>query len=138
MLSLLFLLSLYSGIELHVAGHGNDHAMWHKLALLHSTASILFMTTAIIHVKSHWGWYKSLKKLGGKGKRKVVLLLSVVFATVAITGLSLLFVYGANSSIGLFHYKIGIAFGILAILHILKRIKFLIKGFSPNMLCKKR
>ena len=93
----------------------------------------------IVHNKSHWGWYKGLKTTGCKGKKKVVLLFSITFALVIITGiLLLLFVDGANSPTGLLHYKIGIATGVLAILHILKRKHFLYSGFKTNIIAKKQ
>ena len=93
----------------------------------------------IVHIKSHWGWYKGLKTTGCKGKKKVVLLFSITFALVIITGmLLLLFVNGANSPTGLLHYKIGIATGVLAILHILKRKHFLYSGFKTNIITKKQ
>ena len=93
----------------------------------------------IVHIKRHWGWYKGLKTTGCKGKKKVVLLFSITFALVIITGiLLLLFVDGANSPTGLLHYKIGIATGVLAILHILKRKHFLYSGFKTNIIAKKQ
>ena len=30
-----FILSVYTGIELHVAGHGNNHEIWHDWAIFH-------------------------------------------------------------------------------------------------------
>ena len=93
----------------------------------------------ILNIKSNWGWYKGLKTTGCKGKKKVVLLFSITFALVIITGiLLLLFVDGANSPTGLLHYKIGIATGVLAILHILKRKHFLYSGFKTNIIAKKQ
>lgn len=134
-----FALSLYTGIELHIAGHGVDHEIWHNWAVLHVVVSLLFMTLGIFHVKSHWGWYKGLRTIGCKGKRKVVLLLSVVFVLVIVSGLSLLFfVDGANSLIGLLHYQIGIVVGVLGILHILKRKQLLCKGVVNHLFGKKK
>lgn len=127
-----FILSLYTGIELHIAGHGIEHEVWHNWAVFHTIVSLLFMVLGGIHIKSHWGWYKGLKTIGCKGKRKVVILLSLVFVSVAVTGiLLLLFVDGANSAVGLLHYKIGIVMGVLGAMHILKRKRFLYKGFIP-------
>lgn len=134
-----FVLSLYTGIELHIAGQGTNHETWHNWAIFHTIASLLFMMLGILHIKSHWGWYKGLKTTDCKGKRKAVLLLSVVFLLVVISGLSLLFfIEGANSSVGLLHYKTSCIAGILGILHILKRKHFLYKGFVPHVLGKKK
>ena len=35
MLVPVFALSFYTGIELHVAGHGNNHEIWHNWAAFH-------------------------------------------------------------------------------------------------------
>ena len=121
----LFILSLYTGIKLHIAGHHANHEIWHNWTVFHTIASLLFTIFGIVHIKSHWGWYKGLKTTGCKGKKKVVLLFSI-------------FVDGANSPTGLLHYKIGIATGVLAILHILKRKHFLYSGFKTNIIAKKQ
>lgn len=135
----LFILSLYTGIKLHIAEHHANHEIWHNWAVFHTIVSLLFTIFGIAHIKSHWNWYKGLKTIGCKGKRKVVLLLSITFALVIITGiLLLLFVNGASSSTGLLHYKIGIATGVLAILHILRRKHFLYSGFKTNIITKKQ
>ncbi|MCX4302275.1 MAG: DUF4405 domain-containing protein [Alistipes sp.] len=133
----LFVLTVWTGIELHVAGHGSDHAVWHHWALFHTVVGLLFMAAGAIHVKSHWGWYKGLKTLKRRDKRKMVLLFSVVFLLVVVSGLALLFFFdGANTLTGLLHYKIGLAVSLLGLLHILKRKRFLIRGFVLNLLGK--
>ena len=71
MLLLVFILSFYTGVELHIAGQGVDHESWHIWAIFHTNTSLLFMILGIIHVKSHWAWYKGLRTVGCKGKRKV-------------------------------------------------------------------
>lgn len=52
-----FVLSLWSGVELHIAGHGAEHSVWHMWAVFHTIVSLLFLTFAAFHVRSHWGWY---------------------------------------------------------------------------------
>ena len=86
----LFILSLYTGIKLHIAGHHANHEIWHNWTVFHTIASLLFTIFGIVHIKSHWGWYKGLKTTGCKGKKKVVLLFSITFALVIITGILLL------------------------------------------------
>ena len=54
-----FALTAYTGIELHVAGHGTDHQVWHDMAVFHSIAGFSFLILAAIHVKYHWAWYKA-------------------------------------------------------------------------------
>lgn len=106
--------------------------MW---AVLHAIASLLFLTLVALHIRSHWGWYKSLATAGCKGsRRKIVMLLSAVFAAVAVTGVLLLFIDGAGSSVGLFHYKAGLVLGVLSIFHIVRRGKILYKGIRTHLL----
>ena len=134
-----FVLSFYRGVELHIAGHGINHATWHNWAVFHTIVSLLFMALGIIHIRSHWGWYGGLKRKGCKGKGKVVLLLSIVFVLVVVSGLVVLFfVNGANSSIGLLHYKTGIVVGVLGVLHVLERKRMLYKGVLTCVFGKKK
>lgn len=134
-----FVLSFYTGVELHIAGEGAEHEVWHNWAVFHTIVCLLFMLLGIVHVKSHWGWYKGLKAAGGKGKRKVVLLLSVLFLLAVVSGLSLiLFVDGANSAMGLWHYRMGIFVSIFGVLHVLKRKKVLYKGVRMHVLGKEK
>ncbi len=121
-LFLVFVLSAFSGIGLHIAGHGNSHELWHNWAVFHVLSSFLFFVTAIFHITTHWGWYKGIIKNGLGKKSKITVVLSVVFLLVSVAGIILLGVNGANSYIGLLHYKIGIFTIILCIGHILKRI----------------
>ena len=80
-------------------------------------------------------WYKGLKTVGCKGKRKAVLLLSIVFLLAVVSGILLVcFVDGANSSLGLWHYRIGIFVSVLGVLHILKRKRGLYKGVRRHVL----
>ena len=123
----LFLLSAYTGIALHVAGHGADHEIWHRWALLHTIASLLFAGAAILHIKTHWTWYKTLRTKDVRSKS--VWVFSFAFATVAATGvLLLLWIEGAGSPTGIFHYKIGLITIVLGALHLLRRIRFLRRG----------
>lgn len=114
-------LSAYSGVELHVAGHGDVHEIWHNWAVVHVITSFLFLIFGVVHVKMHWGWYKSLFVQGIGNKSRVTLLLSVVFIVVILTGVALLaFVDGANSGMGLWHYRIGLIVSAISIGHIVK------------------
>ncbi|NBH65770.1 DUF4405 domain-containing protein [Phocaeicola sartorii] len=125
-----FVLSAFSGIGLHIAGHGNSHEVWHNWAVFHVLTSFLFFVAAIFHITTHWGWYKGIIKYGLGKKSKITVVLSVVFLLVSVTGIILLGVNGANSDIGLLHYEIGIATIILCVGHILKRIHLLRKSLK--------
>lgn len=120
-----FILSLYTGVKLHLASHhGVISAHIQQWTVAHVLVTLLFLILILLHVWSHWGWYRALKN-GCKGKKKVVLLLSLLFLIVALTGIYLFFIHTSQNHVGLLHYRFGIALGILAFLHILKRRKFL-------------
>ena len=57
--------SAYSGIELHVAGHGDVHEIWHNWAVVHVITSLLFLIFGIVHVKMHIGIRVCLQKVLG-------------------------------------------------------------------------
>ena len=127
----LFLLTLWSGIELHVSDYATNHATWHTWAVAHSIAGVLMAGFIITHVCQHWKWYKAitkpLKASKARVRRRVVLILTILFVAVIVTGLMLLlFIDGADSEIGLWHFRVGIAASLFAIGHILKRHRQLI------------
>lgn len=61
----------------------------------------------------------------GMNKKKwVTALLTVIFLTVAVTGIILLVgVEGADSRLGLWHYKLGLLLIVFSLIHIIKRRK---------------
>lgn len=129
-LILVFVLSAFSGMGLHLAGHGSNHELWHNWAVFHVLTSLFFFIAAMFHVTTHWGWYKGMIRNGIGKKSKITILLSVVFLLVSVTGIILLGVNGANSDIGLWHYKIGIITIALSVGHILKRTYLLRKSLK--------
>lgn len=126
----IFVLSTFSGIRLHIAGHGNNYEVWHNWAVFHVLTSCLFFVAAIFHITTHWGWYKGIIKNAFGKKSKITAVLSFVFFLVSVTGIILLGVNGANSYLGLLHYKIGLVVIVLCIGHILKRIPLLRKSLK--------
>lgn len=149
----LFAVSGFTGFGLHIAGHGDSHALWHNWAVAHIVSSLLFTVFVLWHVKMHWGWYKGLFRAGPGRRRKspgrersgpgitgrarsrrswVTVAVSVLFAAVALTGYVLLAVSGAGSGIGLWHYRIGIVATVLFCGHILKRTPVLRKSLSGS------
>ena len=124
-------LSAYSGVKLHIAGHFSTHEVWHNWAIFHIITSVLFLIIGIIHIKNHWGWYKSITKRKFNNKTGNTLFLSIVFGLVSLTGIVLiLFVNGANSCIGIWHYRLGLVIAILSIVHIIKRWHLLRKSIN--------
>ncbi len=125
------ILSILSGFGMHIAGHDDVHDVWHNWAVFHVIASALFLGAGICHVVMHWGWYKGLVKNGIGRKSKITAVLSLIFVVVTVTGFVLLFgVDGANSGMGLWHYRIGIAISIIAVVHIIKRLHLLKKSLK--------
>lgn len=118
-----FTLSAFSGIELHIAGHGSEHEIWHNWAVSHVLTSLFFLIFAILHIVTHWSWYKGIIRNGIGRKSRVTVILSAVFVLVSITGIALLGIDGANSLMGQWHYRIGIVTIILSVGHVLKRIR---------------
>ena len=130
-LIVVFIVSAISGIGLHIAGHGNSHEVWHNWAVFHALGSVLFLVAIIFHVRTHGGWYKGIIKNGIGRKSKVTTVFSIVFLLLSVTGIVLLGVNGANSPLGLWHYKIGIVMTVIAVGHILKRLSALRKSLKP-------
>ena len=98
--------------------------------MFHVLSSVLFLVAIIFHVTTHWGWYKGIIKNGIGRKGKVTAVLSIVFLLLSVTGIVLLGVSGANSPLGLWHYKIGIITTVIALGHIIRRLPVLRKSLK--------
>ena len=131
-LLVVFILTVFTGLKLHVAGHGSNHELWHNWAVFHIITSILFVTTVFFHIQTHWGWYKGWMKHGLGKRSRVTAIVSVLFVILSVTGLVLLGTDGANSAIGLWHYKIGIASSLLFLGHIIKRVPILKRSLQKK------
>lgn len=125
-----FLLTAFSGIKLHLAGHGVSHGVWHNWAVFHIIVSLAFLVLGICHVKTHWNWHKSILKRGIGNKSRLTVAISLLFILVCITGIVVLGVEGANSGVGLWHYRIGLVITLLAMIHIIKRLTILRKSLA--------
>ena len=135
----LFALTVYTGLELHVAGHGADHEAWHDWAVFHTLVGLLFTVFGAIHVRDHWGWYRGLWAKGPKGRSRIVSALSAVCVPLLVTAVLLLCcVDGANTPVGLCHYAAGLAAGILGILHVLTRAQRLYGGLTAHVRTRNR
>ena len=128
-----FILTAFTGLELHAAGHGGSHELWHNWAVFHIIASILFVIATLFHVQTHWGWYKGWVKHGLGKKSRVTVIVSILFVILLVTGLILLGVDGANPSIGLWNYKIGIVSSLLVLGHIIKRTRVLKRSLQKGL-----
>lgn len=123
-----FVLSFVSGVGLHAAGHGADHETWHLWAVAHVLASLLFLVAAVFHAGTHRGWYEAVFRSGLGRRSRVTAVLSLAFVLAVLTGFVLLGVAGGGSSVGLWHYRLGIVVGVLSVGHFLKRIPALRRG----------
>lgn len=110
----LFLLTLVTGLALHGAGHAPGHADRQFWALFHLVSGAAFTLAGLLHVGMHWGWYRTLAK-GVGSKSRLTLLLS--------RG-------GHHASMGLMHYKTGLVMGLVALLHLGKRFRTLLRGLK--------
>lgn len=128
-----FILSSVSGVALHIAGHGSDHAVWHNWALFHVAASLVFLVLVVMHVKTHWGWYRNAVKRGPGRKGRVTAAVTIAFAAISLTDIVLLGVNGANSSLGLWHYRLGLIGILLFSGHIIRRIPALRKSLKIHI-----
>ena len=129
-LVLAFALTAFSGFELHVAGHFSTHEVWHNWAVFHTLSSLAFIITGILHVQTHWAWYKSLITKGLGKKSRITVGLSLIYLIVSVTGIVLLAVEGANTGVGLWHYKIGILLTLIGLGHLVKRFPILRKSIG--------
>lgn len=122
LLPLAFIASAVNGIGLHMAGHGYSHEEWHNWAVTHVVVSLVWLFAVVFHIKHHAGWYKSIITRGIGKKSRMTLLLSAAFLFVTITGIVLLVgVDGANSAMGLWHYRIGLLLTVVSIIHVASR-----------------
>lgn len=120
-LLVLFPLVFASGAALHAACHGFIAVGVRAAAIVHALIGAMFVVAAAVHVKEHWGWYKSLRKTM-RGHDAATSLLNLLFTAAAVTGIVLLVaVDSAFSHIGMLHYRLGIVLTLFAAYHFGKR-----------------
>lgn len=125
---------VWTGVALHVAGRVGIPSVVQSRMAWHIAVSLLFLLLAGFHVRMHWGWYRALRTVGCEGRHRwMVLLFSLVFLLAAVSGLLLLLCGAAlGAGFGIFHYLLGLLFGIMALLHILKRLHLLLGLTGPG------
>ena len=127
--TIFFLIVAVSGFGMHISGTRCTHEVWHNWAVVHTLSSIGFLISGIMHIQSHWAWYKGWLSKGLGNKSRVTALLSIIFVAISITGILLIAVIdGANSGLGLWHYRLGIAMTIIGLGHFIKRVPILKKS----------
>lgn len=131
LMALLGVASAYTGVEIHYAGHFQEHSAWHGWSVVHVVINVAWLIVCFLHCKHHWAWYKSLFKgmPSCSRKSKITLIVNFLFAATAFTGIGLLlFAEGQGTHLGLHHYVIGIALTALCLGHFIKRFSILRKG----------
>lgn len=123
LLPIAFIASAITGFGLHTAaGHDTSHENWQMWSVAHTIASLLWLLSATTHIKRHKLWYKDIASKGISHKRWITFFLSLLFLMTVCTGIVLItYVTGANSSLGLMHYKLGLLLLTFSLIHILCR-----------------
>lgn len=125
-----FIATLITGLGMHIAGHSAEHWLWEVWATLHSLMGLSCIIAGIMHIKTHLAWYKGWLKSGLGNKSRVTVILSAIYSIALISGIALLFIEGANTHMGLLHYKIGIGLAIIGLGHFAKRLPILRKSLK--------
>jgi len=141
------LLSVFSGlliqVEYHMGNHGsiamNDHVFgisYYGWSDIHKISIVILSLLMTFHISLHWKWYKVVIKKRLVAKNIQVLILSVVFILVAITGFIPWFIDLMNGDVMLrktfieIHDKFAIILSVYLILHIIKRLKWFFTTFE--------
>lgn len=114
-----FLISAITGIGLHLAGHDTDREVWHNRAVAHIISSLLWLVFSTAHIIKHRFWYRDAI-LKGISKRDITtLMMTIIYVVVIASGIILTAcVDGANSGIGMWHYRLGLLLAALCTVHI--------------------
>lgn len=104
-----FLLTAASGFVLHRENAVAAHDVWHAWATAHTVAGLLFAFATVLHVRSHRCWFKGFARKACNRHRRTTTMLTLLFAILLVTGLILLPVTGADSSLGRLHFAAGLA-----------------------------
>lgn len=124
------LMTAVTGFGFHIAGHDNNHQIWELCAFVHILISAIFVYLVIQHLYTHKAWTKGLRDETLRKKRQITILLAVLAFAVTATGIMLLGIMGANTHVGLLHYKLGIVFTLLLIGHSVRRLHVLRRVFN--------
>ncbi len=139
--------SAFSGmliqVKYHMGNHGsiaiNDSALglnYNGWSAVHKIAIVVLSVFAIYHIYQHWKWYKIVitKRLFAKNQQ--VLIFSLLFVVVALTGLTPWFIdllKGDALQRKIFieiHDKFAIVLTVYLILHTIKRMKWFFTAFD--------
>lgn len=148
-LSLLFLvfIMIFSGLLLqvkyHLGNHGNIELnsnifgiSYYGWSSIHKISIVMLSLVMIFHVYLHWKWYCTIIKKRLVSKNIQVLILSVLFILVALTGFipwiinSLKGNFMVRKAFVEIHDKLAIVLSVYIFLHIIKRLKWYFTTFE--------
>ena len=139
--------SAFSGmliqVKYHMGNHGNiainDSVFginYHGWSFVHKISIVVLSLLMIYHIYQHWKWYKIVITKRLLVKNQQVLIFSLLFVLVAITGLIPWFIdllKGAEmqrKTLIEIHDKLAIILTIYLILHIIRRMKWFVTTFD--------
>jgi ferredoxin len=115
------------GIDTNKIVCGLNYSDW---SAAHKTVIVLFSLLMIFHTYVHWKWYKRVITKHLLGKNKQVIMLSVLFLSVAVTGLVpwIIDLTGSSSFLKILfieiHDKLTFVLIVFFVLHFIKRSKW--------------
>jgi Domain of unknown function (DUF4405) len=130
-------------VNYHMGNHGNIAMNYYVFGInyqswsaIHKILIVVLTVLMIYHVYHHWKWYKVVitKKLITKNQQ--VLILSLLFVLVALTGLIpwLIDLLKGNEMLRKvfieIHDKLAIILSVYLVLHIIKRLKWFVTTFE--------
>lgn len=130
-------------IKYHMGNHGNiaihDFVLglnYHDWSVVHKISIVVLSLFAIYHIYQHWKWYKGVISKRLFAKNQQVLIFSLLFVLVAITGLTPWFIdllKGDELQRKVFieiHDKLAIILAVYLILHVIRRMKWFFTTFD--------
>lgn len=132
-------------IQYHIGNHGqiaiNDTSLgidYHGWTVVHKVAIVALTLFMMYHFYHHWTWYKTVITKKRFVKNQQVLVFSLLFLCVAMTGLMPWFIHLFSGDEvqrkGLIevHDKLAILLSIYLVLHITKRLKWYMSAFKKQ------
>jgi len=129
-------------VKYHMGNHGNiainDFVLginYQGWSFIHKMSIVTLSLLMTCHIYFHWKWYKVVITKRLISKNQQVLMLSLLFVTVAITGLTPWFIdllNGDEMHRKVFieiHDKLALILTIYLILHIIKRLRWFFTAF---------
>jgi hypothetical protein len=130
-------------IKYHMGSHGHSAINDTVLGMskkgwsdIHKTTILVLSALMIYHIYQHWEWYKVVIRKQLIAKNKQVIILSIFFGLVAITGFipwSIDFLKGGEMLRKVFieiHDKLALIFSVYLLLHMIKKLKWFFSAYS--------